>query len=87
MAVRDREREGRLMSIDAVATAISHEVGQPLSAVNTNAMLGLNWLTRPTASMSRFHNSTRPLSGTGVGAPAIISRVSSAAVAAAVAAA
>ena len=42
-----RERDARLMSMDAVAAAISHEVGQPLSAVNTNALAGLNWLTRP----------------------------------------
>jgi signal transduction histidine kinase len=29
-AARNREREARLMSMDAVAAAISHEVGQPL---------------------------------------------------------
>ena len=45
-AARNREREARLMSMDAVAAAISHEVGQPLTAVTTNAMAGLNWLTR-----------------------------------------
>jgi len=45
-AARDREREARLMSMQAVAAAISHEVGQPLSAVITNATGGLNWLTR-----------------------------------------
>lgn len=46
-SARNRERDARLMSIDAVAAAISHEVGQPLAAVNTNAMVGLRWLTRP----------------------------------------
>jgi signal transduction histidine kinase len=36
-----REREARLMSIDALAATISHEVGQPLTAVriHTNAAL------------------------------------------------
>ena len=34
-AARNREREARLMSMDAVAAAISHEVGQPLAAVIT----------------------------------------------------
>ena len=34
-AARNREREARLMSMDAVAAAISHEVGQPLTAVTT----------------------------------------------------
>ena len=32
----NREREARLMSMDALAAAISHEVGQPLSAVTSN---------------------------------------------------
>jgi len=45
-AARERERDARLMSMDAVAAAISHEVGQPLAAVTTNAMAGLNWLNR-----------------------------------------
>ena len=45
-AARNREREARLMSMDAVAAAISHEVGQPLTAVSLNATAGLNWLTR-----------------------------------------
>ena len=40
-----REREARLMSMDGITAAISHEVGQPLSAVTTNATAGLNWLT------------------------------------------
>jgi signal transduction histidine kinase len=44
-AARNRERETRLMSMDAVAAAISHEVGQPLSAAVLNATAGLNWLT------------------------------------------
>lgn len=34
------------MSMDAVTAAISHEVGQPLSAVILNASAGLDWLSR-----------------------------------------
>ena len=45
-AARNREREARLMSMDAVTAAISHEVGQPLSAVTTHARAALNWLGR-----------------------------------------
>jgi len=45
-SARNREREARLMSMDAVAAAISHEVGQPLSAVTTSASAGLTWLSR-----------------------------------------
>ncbi|MFL6851263.1 MAG: ATP-binding protein [Sphingomicrobium sp.] len=46
-AAQKREREARLMSMDAVAAAIAHEAGQPLSAAILNANAGLNWLTRP----------------------------------------
>ncbi len=45
-AARNREREGRLMSMDAVAAAISHEVAQPLSAVSLRSSAALNWLDR-----------------------------------------
>jgi signal transduction histidine kinase len=45
-AARNREREERLISMDAVAAAIAHEVGQPLTAVTTNGMAGVHWLTQ-----------------------------------------
>jgi signal transduction histidine kinase len=45
-AARSREHETRLMSMEAVTAAISHEVGQPLTAVTTNASAALNWLGR-----------------------------------------
>ena len=52
-AARDREREDRLMSMDAVAAAISHEVGQPLTASLLNARAGLNWLTRARPNLEK----------------------------------
>jgi C4-dicarboxylate-specific signal transduction histidine kinase len=45
-AARDRERDTRLMSMDAVAAAIVHEAGQPLTAVSLNVAAGLDWLDR-----------------------------------------
>src|ERR1700736_5533581 len=41
-----REREARLMTGDAVAATISHEVKQPLSGMITQADAGLRWLVR-----------------------------------------
>ena len=41
-----REREARLMTGDAVAATIAHEIRQPLSGMITNANAGLNWLNR-----------------------------------------
>ena len=46
-AARDRERDARLMSMDAVAAAIAHEVGQPLTAANLGTSAAIDWLTRP----------------------------------------
>ena len=45
-AARDRERDDRLMSMDAVASAIAHEIGQPLTASRLSASAALGWLTR-----------------------------------------
>lgn len=41
-----REREGRLMTMDAVAASIVHEIKQPLAAIAINAGAGLRWLER-----------------------------------------
>ena len=46
-AAQSRERDARMMSMDAVAAAIAHEVGPPLTAASLSATAGLNWLTRP----------------------------------------
>jgi signal transduction histidine kinase len=47
-AARSRERDARLMTIDGVAAAISHEIGQPLTAASLSASAALNSLTRAT---------------------------------------
>lgn len=44
-AARGREREIRMMSMDAMAAAMAQEVGQPLAAVNLGARAALSWLT------------------------------------------
>jgi signal transduction histidine kinase len=41
-----REREARLVTGEAVAATIAHEVKQPLAAMKTNAEAGLLWLDR-----------------------------------------
>ena len=52
-AERDRERDARLMSMDAVAASISHEVRQPLAAVSLNALACRNWLQRNQPDIGR----------------------------------
>jgi len=41
-----REREQRLMSMDAVAASIAHEVNQPLGAIAMDSAAGLRWLEK-----------------------------------------
>ncbi|HET9335537.1 MAG TPA: MASE4 domain-containing protein [Sphingomicrobium sp.] len=45
VAARGREREARMMSMDAMAAAMAQEVGQPLAAVSLSARAALNCLT------------------------------------------
>jgi signal transduction histidine kinase len=55
----NREREARLISMDALAAAISHEVGQPLSAVGNHQSAGLKWLTAEKPDVERAIKSLR----------------------------
>jgi len=64
-AARNRERESRLMSMDAVTAAISHEVGQPLTAVSLNASASLSWLTRDKPDVEKAIISLRAVSDAG----------------------
>jgi signal transduction histidine kinase len=42
-----RERESRMMTLEALAASIAHEINQPLAAVVGNGSAGLRWLDRP----------------------------------------
>ena len=64
-AATKREREARLMSIYAITAAISHEVGQPLTAVTLNASAGLDALTRPRPDVDRAIKSLRAIRDAG----------------------
>ncbi len=47
-----RERESRMMTIQAVAASIAHELNQPLGAVVANGSAALRWLHRPVPDFS-----------------------------------
>jgi signal transduction histidine kinase len=42
----ERERENKLMNVQAAIAAIAHEIRQPLAAITTNAGAALRWLER-----------------------------------------
>jgi signal transduction histidine kinase len=54
-----REREARLMSIDALAAAVCQEVGQPLTAVRIHANAALTCLSGEEPNADRAMNSMR----------------------------
>jgi signal transduction histidine kinase len=59
ISARDQERDTRLMSMDAVAAAIAHEVRQPLAAMVTDASAGLRWLDRVPPNLEMAMKSLR----------------------------
>jgi signal transduction histidine kinase len=54
-AANKRERDARLMTADAIAAAIHHEIGQPLTGVQLSASAALKWLRRskPNVDLAR----------------------------------
>lgn len=46
-----RERNNKLLSLDAMAASIAHEINQPLSALVTNGSIGLRLLARADADL------------------------------------
>ena len=58
-AARNRERDARLMSMDAVTAAIAHEVGQPLAGAIANAMAALDWLNRDKPDIAKATEALR----------------------------
>jgi signal transduction histidine kinase len=48
-----RERNNKLMNIEAITSAIVHEVKQPLAAIATNGEAGMRWLTKAPPDLDR----------------------------------
>jgi signal transduction histidine kinase len=70
-----REREARLVTGDAVAAAIAHEVKQPLSGMVTNADSGLRWLDRAAPDLDETKAALEQIVADGRRAAAVIERV------------
>jgi signal transduction histidine kinase len=70
-----REREARLMTGDAVAAAIAHEVKQPLSAMVTRADAGLRFLNRSTPDVDEAKAAFTQIAADGHRAGAVIGSI------------
>jgi signal transduction histidine kinase len=70
-----REREGRLMSMDAMSAAISHEIKQPLGAIVANANAGLRWLTAASPNLVKAAETFKDIAADGHRASEIIQSI------------
>lgn len=70
-----REREARLLTGDAVAASIAHEVRQPLTAMVTTADAGLRFLDRPAPNLEKGKEAFRRIVADGHRAGAVIGSI------------
>src|SRR3954466_4825001 len=70
-----REREARLMTGDAVAASIAHEVRQPLTAMVTTADAGLRFLDRLAPNLDKAKEAFRNISADGHRAGAVVENI------------
>ena len=70
-----REREARLLTGDAVAATIAHEVRQPLTAMVTSADAGLRFLDRETPNVLKAKEAFRLISADGHRADAVVAGI------------
>jgi signal transduction histidine kinase len=67
-----REREARLMTGDAVAATIAHEVRQPLTSMITSADAGFRFLDRSMPNVDRAKEAFRQIAADGHRAGAVV---------------
>jgi signal transduction histidine kinase len=70
-----REREARLMTGDAVAASMAHEIKQPLSAMTMNANAGLRWLDRAVPDLDAAKAALQRIVTNGHRAGAVIENI------------
>lgn len=56
-----REQGGRLLTMDAVAASIAHEINQPLAAIVNNGSAALRWLPRATPDLGKARKALRAM--------------------------
>jgi signal transduction histidine kinase len=70
-----REREARLMTGDAVAASIAHEVKQPLTAMVTSADAGFRFLDRPVPNLQRAKEAFKLIAADGHRAGEVVENI------------
>ncbi|MET3995028.1 signal transduction histidine kinase [Bradyrhizobium sp. S3.9.2] len=70
-----RERDARLMTGDAVAAAMAHEIKQPLTAMITSADAAVQWLDRSIPDIDNATNALKRIAANGHRAGAVIESI------------
>jgi C4-dicarboxylate-specific signal transduction histidine kinase len=70
-----REREARLVTGDAVAASIAHEVKQPLTAMVTSADAGFRFLDRSTPNLDRAKEAFKLIAADGHRAGEVVENI------------
>jgi signal transduction histidine kinase len=70
-----REQGGRLMTMDAVAAAIAHEINQPLAAIVNNGSAALRWLTRAPPEVGKAREALRAMVDDGRRATQVVTSI------------
>ncbi len=70
-----REREARLVTGDAVAATIAHEIKQPLAGMVTSADAGLRWLNSAAPNLEETKSALEQIVANGRRAAAVIERI------------
>jgi len=70
-----REREARLMTGDAVAASIAHEVKQPLTSMVTSADAGFRFLDRSTPNLDRAKEAFKLIAADGHRAGEVVENI------------
>ena len=77
VAAHNREREGRMMTMDALAASIAHEINQPLGAIVTNTEAGLALLEKSPPDVGELQHVLSDISNDGERAGEIIASIRS----------
>ena len=72
---QQRERDARLITGDAVAATIAHELKQPLTAMITRSYTGLRWLDRDAPDLDKAKVGFRQIADDGHRAAAVLDSI------------
>ena len=74
-ATLQRERDNKLMNMEAITASIAHEVRQPLTAISSSCAAALNWLKRTPPDLEEVKSALNAIIDAGHGADAVFNNI------------